>query len=152
MADDRSVPFPGEWPLPKFSFQVEWNSEKVSFQEVSGLDIEDESMAYRHGGKLVSSTIKMSGIKQYGHVIMKKGILKSDNKFWDWFNQVKTNTIKRETVTIKLLDESGVPTMTWTLKNAWPIKITGADVKSTGNEVAIETMEFTHEGITVVNS
>ena len=62
------------------------------------------------------------------------------------------NTIKRETVVIKLLDESGSPTMTWTLTNAWPTKITGTDLKSEANEVAVETLELAHEGLTIANS
>ncbi len=83
---------------------------------------------------------------------MKKGVFKSDNKFWDWFNQIKMNTIKRVPVTISLLDETGAPTMVWTLANAWPTKLTGTDLKSDGNEVAIESIEITHEGITMANA
>ncbi len=61
------------------------------------------------------------------------------------------NTVKRETVTIQLLDETGSPTMTWTLANAWPTKITGTDMKSDGNEVAVEMLELAHEGFTIRN-
>ncbi len=152
MADDGSAQSTSVWPLPKFHFQVEWDSEQVSFQEVSGLDIEAQVIEYRHGDSPDFSTIKMPGIKKSGNVTMKKGVFKSDNKFWDWFNEIKMNTIKRKTVTIKLLDESGAPTMTWTLANAWPAKITGTDLKSDGNEVAVETIEIAHEGITIANS
>ena len=61
------------------------------------------------------------------------------------------NTIKRQTVIVKLLDESGQPTMTWTLNNAWPTKITGTDLKSYGNEVAVDAIEIAHEGLTIAN-
>ena len=40
MADDGSEQSTSVWPLPKFYFQVKWDSEEMSFQEVSGLDIE----------------------------------------------------------------------------------------------------------------
>jgi phage tail-like protein len=82
---------------------------------------------------------------------MKKGVFKGDNKFWDWFNKIKMNTIQRVPVTISLLDEAGKPTMVWTLANAWPTKITGTDMKAQGNEVAIETIEIVHEGLTIAN-
>ena len=88
-------------------------------------------------------------MKKFGNVTMKKGIFKGDNKFWDWFNQIKMNTIKRLPVTISLLDEAGKAVMVWTLTNAWPTKITGTDLKSEGNEVAIETIEIVHEGLTI---
>jgi phage tail-like protein len=152
MTDDGSAQSTSVWPLPKFYFQVEWDSEKVSFQEVSGLDMEAPVIEYRRGDSPGFSTIKMPGIKKTGNVTMKKGVLKSDNKFRDWFNEIKMNTIKRKTITIKLLDESGSPTMIWTLANAWPTKITGTDLKSDGNEVTVETIEIAHEGITIANS
>lgn len=152
MADDGSAQSTTVWPLPKFYFQVKWDSNVMSFQEVTGLSTETQQIEYRHGDNPVFSTIKMPGIKKFGNITMKKGVFKSDNKFWDWYNQVKMNTIKRIPVTISLLDEAGKPTMVWTLTNAWPTKITGTDLKAEGNEVAVESIEIAHEGLTIANS
>jgi phage tail-like protein len=41
--------------------------------------------------------------------------------------------------------------MTWKLANAWPTKITGTDLKSDASEVAVETLELAHEGLTIEN-
>lgn len=140
------------WPLPKFYFTLETADLKdATFQEVSGLDVEAQVIEYRHGNSKEFSTIKMPGIKKYGNVTLKKGIFKGDNKFWDWFNKIKMNTIERQAVTIQLLDEEGKATMVWKLANAWPTKITGTDMKSDGNEVAVETLEIAHEGLTIEN-
>ena len=152
MADDGSAQSKTIWPISKFYFNVKWGSEQLSFQEVSGLETETQPIEYRHGDSPVFSAIKMPGIAKFGNITMKKGIFVSDNKFWDWYSQIKMNTIARITVTISLLDESGSPTMVWTLANAWPTKITGTDLKSDGNEVAIETIEIAHEGLTIANS
>ena len=152
MADDGLAQSEILWPLPKFHFQVKWDSYVMSFQEVSGLDVEAEPIEYRHDDSKEFSAIKMPGIKKTGDVTLKKGVFKSDDKFWDWFNQIKMNSIKRVPVTISLLDESGSATMVWTLSNAWPTKITGTDLKSDGNEVAVESIEISHEGLTIVNS
>ncbi|WP_293905386.1 phage tail protein [Phenylobacterium sp.] len=151
MADDGSKQSTTAWPIPKFRFEVKWDSNVMSFQEVSGLDIESQPIEYRAGDSKAFSVMKMPGIKKYSDITMKKGVLKSDNKFWDWFNQIKMNTIKRVPVTISLLDEEGSPTMVWTLANAWPTKISGTDLKSTGNEVAVETIVIAHEGLTIAN-
>lgn len=151
MADDGSAQSTNIWPLPKFYFQVKWDTEVISFQEVSGLDIEAQPIEYRHGDNPVFSTIKMPGMVQSGNVTMKKGVFKSDNKFWDWYNQIKMNTIARVPITISLLDETGAPTMVWTLTNAWPTKITGTDLNAEGNEVAVEEIEIVHEGLTIAN-
>ncbi len=42
--------------------------------------------------------------------------------------------------------------MTWTLENAWPTKITSTDLKSDGNEIAIDIIEIAHEKMTINNS
>ena len=152
MADDGSAQSANVWPMPKFHFEVKWDSNVMSFQEVSGLDMEAQVIEYRHGDSKEFSTVKMPGIKKFGNVTMKKGVFKSDNKFWDWFNEIKMNTIKRKPVTISLLDEEGGATMVWTLANAFPTKITGTDLKSDGNEVAIESIEIVHEGLTIENA
>lgn len=140
------------WPIPRFYFLVKFGDNmEVSFQEVSGLEIEAEPIKYRHGDSPEFSTIKMPGIVKSGHVTMKKGVFVNDNSFWDWYNQIKMNTIKRQSVVIMLLDEGGNPTMTWTLTNAWPKRITATDLKSDGNEVAVETLEIAHEGLIIAN-
>lgn len=141
---------PSNWPLPQFYFVVEINGfEPMHFQEVSGLETETQVIEYRHGNSPQFSTIKMPGIAKTGNITMKKGIFKSDSKLWDWMKEVKMNTINRVKVTISLLDENGKPTMVWTLANAWPVKIISTDLKSDGIEVAVETLEMAHEGLTI---
>jgi len=141
------------WPLPKFYFSVDIADvgTDLAFQEVTGLDAEAQVIEYRAGNSKAFSTIKMPGIVKSGNVTLKKGVFVKDNKVWDWFAERKMNLIKRRTVTIKLLDQDAKPTMTWTLANAWPTKISSPDLKSDGNEVAVETVEIAHEGITIVN-
>lgn len=152
MAEDGTTQSTTVWPIPKFYFKVKWGEEEMKFQEVSGLDTETEPIEYRHGDSPEFSKIKMPGMKKSGNVTMKKGVFKSDNKFWDWYSTIKMNTVERKAVTISLLDEDGNPTMVWTLANAWPSKITSTDLKSDGNEVAIETIEIVHDGVTIANA
>ena len=152
MAEDGSTQHASVWPMPKFHFQVKWGDREMSFQEVTGLDAQSEEIKYRVGNSKVYSVVKMPGLIKYSNVTMKKGIFKGDNKFWEWFNQIKQNTIKRIDITISLLDEADAPAMTWTLKNAWPTKISGYELKAEGNEVAVESIEIVHEGMTISNS
>lgn len=142
------------WPLPKFYFKVDLGNgdSDVPFQEVSGLETETQIIEYRAGNNPVFSTIKMPGLAKVGNVTLKKGIFVKDNKFWAWYSQIKMNLIKRSTVVIKLCDEGGNPTMTWTLNNAWPCKIQGTDLKADGNEVAVETLEVAYETLVVANA
>lgn len=141
------------WPLPKFRFEVDLGSELkgVAFQEVSGMDKEVQIIEYRHSNSKLFSTIKMPGIVKHGNVTMKRGIFVNDNSFWDWMAQIKMNTIKRRDVLINLLDEDGKVTMQWTLRNAWPTKISSTDLKSDGNEVAVDTLEIAYEDLDITN-
>lgn len=149
MPDDGAEQSTTLWPMPKFYFSVTWGGNEIAFQEVSGLDVQSEEIKYRHGNSPEFSVIKMPGMKKYGNVTMKKGVFKGDNKFWVWLEEIKMNRIKRVPVVVSLLDQGGAAVMVWTLKNAWPTKITGTDLKSEGNEVAIETIEIVHEGLTI---
>jgi phage tail-like protein len=141
------------WPMPKFRFEVDLGvgQESVSFQEVSGLDVENQIREYRKSDSSLFSTEKMPGIVKYGNITMKRGVFVNDNTFWKWHAEIQMNTIKRRTVLIKLLDENGSVTMQWQLNNAWPTKITSTDLKSDGNEVAIDTLEIAHEQLIITN-
>lgn len=138
------------WPLPKFYFSVQLGDDKsINFQEVNGLESETKPIEYRHGNSPVFYPIKLPGLGRVGNVTMRKGIFVNDQRFWAWYNEIKMNTIKRRTVVINLLDESGAPKMVWTLNNAWPTKITGTDLKSEGNEVAVESIEVAFETLAI---
>ena len=140
-----------EYPLVKFHFQVDWGGTKIGFTEVSGLDVETEVVEYRQGASKEYSKIKMPGMQKFSNITLKRGTYVSDNEYFQWWNTVKLNTIERRDVTIKLLNEEHNPVVTWKVKNAWPTKIQSTDLKADGNEVAIESMELVHEGLTIQN-
>ena len=154
MPPDTSFRQGPNWPLPKFRFEVYFGTELtgVVFQEVSGMELESQVIEYRVGGGSNSSTVKMPGIVKFGNITMKRGVFVNDNTFWDWHNEIKLNTIKRRTVLIKLLDENGEVTMQWQLNNSWPIKITSTDLKSDGNEVAVDTIEMAYEQLILISN
>ena len=138
------------WPLPSFYFKVSVTDVgDISCSEVSGLETEYDMIEYRAGDSPVFTKRKMPGMRKASDVTLKKGIFKDDKAMWDWINSIKLNTIKRATVTISLLDESGKPVKTWELTNAWPKKITVEGFKADGNTAAIETLILAHEGVTV---
>ena len=69
---------------------------------------------------------------------------------YEWMKEVHDSSDSiRHDVTIQLLDETQQPVITWNLSNAWPVKMCGPELKATGNEVAIESFELTHEGLTI---
>jgi len=139
------------YPLPKFHFQVEWGGSRIGFNEVSGLDVESEVIEYRDGASREYVKTKMPGMQKFGNITMKRGTFQGDNEFYNWWNTVALNTIERRDVTISLLNEGHEPVIVWKVKNAWPTKVQSTDLKADGNEVAIESIELAHEGLTIQN-
>ncbi len=135
------------YPLPKFHFIVEWGGTKISFTEVSGLDMEIEVIEYREGSSPEYSKVKMPGLQKFSNITMKRGTFAGDTDYFKWFNSVKMNTIERRDITISLLNEEHAPVVVWQVKNAWPTKVQATDLKADGNEVAIESIEVVHEGL-----
>lgn len=136
------------WPVPKFHFKVTFGDlGDISFQEVSGLDAEYDVIEYRAGNSIDFSTVKMPGLRKGSDVTLKKGMFRNDTSLYNYFNSVKMNTIARQTVTIQLLDEEHNPMFTWTLKNAFPVKVSGTDGNAENSEVAIEEIVLAHEGL-----
>lgn len=89
--------------------------------------------------------------KKYDSIVLNNVNLKNETPVSDWLNSVKNNTIPKTTINIHQLDENGNPSYTWTLNNAWPAKITNADLKSDPNEVAVESLALSQEGLGPVN-
>jgi phage tail-like protein len=140
-----------QYPLPKFHFRVEWGGTRIGFTEVTGLEVNTDLIEYRDGASPEYSKIKMPGMQKFGNITLKRGIFKSDNEYYNWWNTHALNTIERRDITISLLNESHEPVVVWKIKNAWPVKVQSTDLKGDGNEVAIETIEIAHEGLTMQN-
>jgi phage tail-like protein len=138
------------YPMPKFHFRVEWNGERLGFTEVTGLDIQVEAIEYREGSSPEYSKIKMPGMHKFSNITLKRGSVAGDSDFYKWINTINLTLVERRDVIISLLNESHSPVMTWKAKNTFPVKLQASDLKSDGNEVAIETLELAHEGLSLV--
>lgn len=140
-----------QYPLSKFHFSVEWGGTRIGFTEVSGLDIQIDPIEYREGASPEYSKIKMPGMHKFSNITLKRGTFLGDNDFYKWLSEIQLNKVTRRDVTIKLLDEQHQPVVTWKVRGAFPIKVQSTDLKADGNEVAIETLELAHEGLTIQN-
>ncbi len=139
------------YPIPKFHFRVEWGGTRIGFTEVTGLEVSTDVIEYRDGASPEYSKIKMPGMQKFGNITMKRGTFAHDNEYYNWWNTHALNTIERRDITISLLNETHEPVVVWKVKNAWPVKVQSTDLKGDGNEVAIETIEIAHEGLTIQN-
>ena len=140
-----------QYPLPVFHFSVKLGTEELGFSEVSGLTQENQAIEYRDGSFPEYSSIKMPGLRKFNNITLKRGIVKGDNKLFQWLSTIKLNKVERKDLTISLLNEEHQPVMVWKVHNAFPVKVEGPQLKASGNEVAIESIEIAHEGLELQN-
>ena len=135
------------WP-PSDSYSVTGIPGTPAFQQVSGLADEAETIEYRKGSGIFGPT-KMPGLRKGSSVTMTKGIFIADQHLWTWFNAIATNSIAPSTVEVRLFDETGNPSVAWTLNAALPTRIAGIKTTSNSNQVTVESLELAYETLTV---
>ena len=141
----------GAYPKAKFRYKVEIDGiEAGGFSEVTGGDITIEPIEYREGDMAAETPMKVPGLKKYSNITLKQGMTDA-RAMYEWFEPGLTGDVDRKTVTITLLDEAEAPVASWQAINAWPTKYTVPDFNATASEIAIETLEIAHEGITRVS-
>jgi phage tail-like protein len=136
-------------PFRGFKFRVVIHGvTKFGFREVSGLDAANDSVDYREGDDKSLTIRKLPGLKKFSNITLKRGIT-DDKDLWNWRKQVMDGKIKdaRQHGQIILMDDEGNDAAEWDFVGAWPTKWTGPSFNATANEVAIDTLELTHEGL-----
>ena len=141
------------YPMTSLHFEVQWQDSEntTNFSEVSGLTMEAEAIEYRGGTDPSLTVRKLPGLRKFGNVTLKRGVAprESGNGLFEWFNTIGSGTVERRNVTVSLLDEERAPVMTWKMRDAWPVKVEAPSLNATGNEIAIESVEFAHEGLEI---
>jgi phage tail-like protein len=134
-------------PYRGYNFLVEIDGiTQAGFQEVGGLDSQSAMVEYREGSD-PNHTRKLSGLNSFSPISLKRGITDSD-ELYKWHLTAIDGKTERRNGSIVLLDEKGAEKLRWNFTNAWPSKWTGPSFSSTGNSVAIESLEIMHEEIT----
>ncbi len=134
-------------PYQTFNFAVEIEGLLVGgFSAVSGLDSEVEVEEYREGG--VNGFVHKLPVRtSYPNLVLSHGLTSVDT-LWNWYYNTTLGAIQRRNGTIMLLDSRQFPVMWWNFRNALPVRWAGPDFTATSDEVAIESLELAHEGLT----
>lgn len=134
-------------PVPNFKFLVQKGGKTIAaFTECSGLTAKRKVEPYYEGG--VNDIVHMlPGPMEYENIILKRGIIDSQ-ALWDWFwAGAHGFQVEKVNLSIILIDIDGTAVKRWDIQKAFPIKWQGPELKSGGNEVAVETIEIAHEGL-----
>lgn len=140
---------PGTWidPYRAYTFNLLIKNVPAGhFTEVRGLGLRIDRISYREAG-LNSIERQVPGQVSYSPVEIRNG-LTSNDILWKWLTEVRDGRVRREEVSIAVLDPSGAAeVMRWNLSRAWPCEWRGAPLNASSRELAIETLILAHEGI-----
>jgi phage tail-like protein len=141
--DQRNDPYRGY----NFILEID-NVPKGAFSEVGGLTADGDSVDYREGTDIQPNVRKLSGLRKFVNLTMKRGYTQ-DRSLWQWYVNVMNGVDDRRNVTIVLLNERRQAVLRWHAENAWINKIEGPALKASSNDVAMESLELVHEGLTL---
>ena len=142
---------PGLDPGVAFRFTVELDGLLIAdFTEVSGLEAETEVKVVREGG-VNEYEHSFVTIRKYPPLVLKRGFTNS-TELWSWYEGTTTGRLQRKDGSIILLDASGQETCRWSFMGSYPVKWVGPQLRANTSEVAIESLEIVHQGITVIKS
>ncbi len=133
-------------PVSNFRFALEIEGSMFGwFTECNGLTIERDTTPQPEGG-VNDYTHQLPGRIKYTRITLKRGL--ADDSLWDWFQEgLYDANVKRQNISIVLYSVDRLQAKRWNLSNAYPVKWTGPDFKSDGNQVAVESLELVHHGM-----
>lgn len=142
-------------PYGNFKFEVEIDGfVRAGFSKVTGLKQTIEVIEYREGGENETPR-KLPGQSKFEDVTFERG-MSSDSDFVDWIQSVfnldnsegaQGDDEFRKTPVVYLKDKGGNRVKKWTIYRAWPNEKGSPDLDGSANDVAIETLVLTNEGI-----
>jgi len=125
----------------------------VGFAEVSGIGSELEIEEYREGGRNIGPR-RFPKWGRYQGLTFRRGV--TDSTFlWDWWAEVITQSYTlaagkappRRHGVVLLENPAHKAIAGWFFANALPERLVGPGLNARSNEVAIETLELSHEGL-----
>lgn len=147
MADDTVYKELSKSSHAAFRFVVDVAGERQGvFTECTLPVIEWDVEEVKEGGLNVY-THQLPGRRKAVKITLKNGVGTDD--LMTWYMNTMTEEFSRKTVTLALLDSKREMVMTWHIEDAYPVKWTGPQLKSSDNSIAIQTLELACGEITV---
>ena len=133
-------------PAPAFRFTVRFdNFPPGGFSDCSGMTMETEVLSYHEGG-VNTHQWKFATATRQTNVTFKRGIV--DKALWDWFDEIARGRMRFRNGSILVHDHNGATDLLeFQILQAFPVKWSGSDLSAGQNAVAVETVEFAHQGL-----
>jgi len=142
---------------------------RAGFAEVNGLNSELEMEDFREGGRNIGPR-RFPKWGRYPNLVLRRGVT-NDTSLWDWWADVITRSftlqrppspgparpgsargVPRRNGVILLDGRDHKAVAAWFFSNALPERLVGPNLSARGSEIAIETLELSHEGLLRLNN
>ena len=135
-------------PYLNFNFRVEIDGLEVAgFSEVQIPEGRIEAVAYREGTDTSSAARLLPGRVEWEPVVLRRGFA-GDASLFEWWNERRAGQpVAQERGDRAPRRAAAARSRGGSIRRAWPSKLVGPNLRGLGNEVAIETLELSHEGI-----
>ncbi len=119
----------------------------AGFRECRGLEGTLQTVDQPEGG-LNDRVRRFPTRMTWSPITLSRGVGLSPD-LWDWYAAYASGTGRRRDGLIVLLNAARDPVMFWRFRRGLPTRWTGPTLDATSNELAIERLEITHEGLRV---
>jgi len=147
MAGTRKTPLPGflfGFRITSGPYSSDYNEGTAFFRSISGIKNDTDVTDYYEGG-VTANTRKVIGVRKWPNLVLKQGFT-GDKAIFKW----KMHPARCNGEIIQLGPELE-EICRWQFVNGYPVKWEGPDFDATKNDVAIESIEIAHEGLTFLN-
>lgn len=136
------------YPLPVYNYRViiDGITAGMSFSEVSGLEIDYDQVLYRHGFSWVMGDYLIRGQRKPIRVSLKRGIIQQRSYLYDWLKSEQKKNMR-----IDLCDEEGIPTVSWEIYRALPLKLDAPSFNANTSDVAIESLDLVAHDLKLIH-
>jgi phage tail-like protein len=139
-------------PLPVFCFLVRFTNLPGNvegfFKSASGLRYETEIVPVSAGGAN-DTTFNLVGKMKWSNLVFKQGFT-SSSALIAWREKWTKGQMSRTGGSIIQLNTALKPAAQWNFVRGWPAKWEIGEFDASKSELAIETLEICHEGLTFV--
>ena len=134
-------------PAPRYTFSVQIEGLAAAvYAEVSGISIDTEVTEVREGG--ANDVRKVPGRTKFSNITLRRAFT-GNRDLYDWAVANVSGKMPRRGVTVTIIDAKGATVAKWSFARAWPVKWQPPALNAASNDVAMETIELAHDGLSV---